>query len=537
MKFVSGAILLSVVWVCSFGANAAPDVPRANRHGLIIGVGAYQDPRIAPLRGVGHDVSNARQMAEQMGVPTPNLTVLQDGEASSQRIRSELRALADRVRDGDRVFVYFSGHGARYAPLEASATCREALVPWDADASRSESLLGEEEIAAELAPVYAKADKVFIFIDACHSGGVRATTRSAGQTPEPDELAPKFTILGTASQCRLASNVRTRSVLDGARTRGAPGRNVVQFASSRPDEVSLDSPDFGGLATSSWRYCSTYADDKDASGNLSVQEIADCVQLRINSRLAGHPRFSGQTVQVSGNADFAPVLHGPAETIGPSSTAVTVPSRSLPAGAGAAASVEVAALPSNATAPAQTAGTPQFPLFPLESVVAQSDDRHLVSVEYPKKPLTIGRDYFDLSVASNRGGYVHLILQSSDRQNTYILFPNTLDQANRIRPGEVMRLPRASWKLQSQGPVGRNRMLVLVTDAPRDLSGLRGSPTGPFVKTLSDQAASRSLAWIIGSAKGSSERGCARDLASKDLIYVDQCSDSFGAALIEFDER
>lgn len=522
--------------IFSVSSEATERAARGNRHGLVIGVGAYQDSRISPLRGVVHDVSNARQMAEQMGVPPSNLIVLQDQDANSKRIRDELSALARRVRDGDRVFVYFSGHGARFAAPEVRGACREALVPWDADPSRPSSLLGQEEIASEMAPVYAKADKVFVFIDACHSGGVRATTRSLGQATPEEELVPKFTVLGTASQCRTASNLRTRSVLEGARSNGAPGRNVVQFASSRPDEVSLDSPQHGGLATSSWRYCSTYADDKDGSGNLSVQEIAECVQRRIDSRLESHPRFSGQTVQIAGNVGFAPFLPSTAQT--PSSPLIAAAAPSSPT------AIDRLGNAGTYVAPAPIAGAPALatsprpaPLFPLDSVVAQSDERHVVTVTYPRTPLKIGRDYFDLTVTSNRGGFVYLILQSSDQQSTYILFPNSLDQENRVQPGEPLRLPRASWRLKAQGPAGKNRLLVMVADAPRDLSSLRASATGPFVKTLSDMAASRSLAWLVGSASTSSRPLCSAEFASKDLEIVSQCSDSFGATIVEFLEQ
>ena len=175
--------------------------------------------------------------------------------------------------------------------------------------------------------------------------------------------------------------------------------------------------------------------------------------------------------------------------------------------------------------------------FPLESVIAQSDARHIVSVQHATTPLAIGRDYFDLQVKSSRGGLIHLILQSSDGVSTYVLFPNALDQNNHIRANEWLALPRPTWRLQSQGPAGSNRLLVMVTDAPRDLSQLSAMPSGPFVKTLNDRIASQSLAWLVGTSTGSTASKCASDFASKDLNYVEECSDSFGARIIEFLER
>lgn len=531
-------VLMVMGLICQI-VVASQEPTRASRHALIIGVGTYEDARITPLHGVVHDIANARQMAEQMGVPQQNIRVLQDRDASAARIRAELRDLAARTRDGDRVFLYYSGHGARFAPAQSPGACREALVPWDASLARRGNLLSQEEIAAELDAVYAKADKVFVFIDACHSGGVR-TTRTVVAADTDQQWSPKFTPLGSGDDCRMASNVRTRSVQDTARQKGAPARNVVQFSSSRPDEVSLDSPQFGGLATSSWRYCSTYAEDADSSGSLSVQEIATCTQRRIDEKLSANPRYSGQHVVVTGNADFAPALFTPetgrtASTSG-STSGSGAPSMT-PAPAPTPETRPVAALPGSASSVTVPTGSKGPRLFPLESVIAQSDERHVVTVQHPSTPLRIGRDFFDLTVSSNRGGYVYLILQSSDNESTYVLFPNGLDQANRIRPGERLQLPRPAWRLQSQGPAGRNRLLVMVTDAPRDLSLLRTSPQGPFVKTLADMAAARSLSWVIGSAKPTASGQCATQLGSKDLHYVDECSDSFGATIAEFFER
>lgn len=518
----------------------APELQRSNRHALIIGVGQYADARISPLLGVVHDVANARLIAEQMGVPAKNMHVLQDREASSAQIRSALRELASRIHDGDRVFVYYSGHGARFSAADEPDVCREALVPWDAEVSSPKTLLSQDDIAAEMAAVYAKADKVFVFIDACHSGGVRATTRSTAAGTKEDQLVPKFTPLGASGQCRLASNVRTRSVQGAARTRGAPGRNLVQFSSSRPDQVSLDSPQTGGLATSSWRYCTTYAEDIDRSGALSVNEIAACVQRRIDERLANSTRYSGQNVVVSGNGEFAPSLTQISQAPSlPPSEAVALGSAQTASNSSAPLQTVSPQGPSIAVAPARPVPLQlQKPVrFPLESVIAQSDERHIVSVEFPRTPLRIGRDFFDLTVSSNRGGYVYLILQSSDNATSTVLFPNAIDQRNQILAGERMKLPRPSWRIQSQGPAGTNRLLVMVTDAPRDLSLLRASPEGPFVKTLSGGTAAQSLAWVIGSAKESSSNKCSAQFASKDLQFVEECSDSFGAAVIEIREQ
>lgn len=524
-------------------ANHEPPPARANRHALVIGIGNYIDPSISRLKGVVHDVENARGIARSMGVPESNTRVLQDAGATYENIRSALREVAARVRDGDRLFVYYSGHGTRFPSSTSQSQCREAFIPANASRQNARPLLTQEEIAADLAPAYAKADKVFLFFDACHSGGIQArqsNTRSKRQPSSDelsDELEPKFALLDGPAHCRIPSNVRTRTARQEAVSRGAPANNVVQLSSSRPDEVSLDSPATGGLVTSAWRYCSTYAEDVDNSGTLSVGEISSCVQDRVDKRLKNQDKFSGQHLVLSGATDFAPFRDSP-----PILDAPEPPSdRTVqPAGPLTSPTVESSrqAEQTATTRPHTEQTGISSPLkpsrFPLQTILAQSDARHVVSVERKAGPLKIGRDFFDLRIKSSRGGYVYLILQSSDNESTYVVFPNALDQNNKIAPGEWLRLPRPSWRLQSTGPAGTNKLLVIVADAPRSLAELRAKPDGPFVKTLNDRSAAQSLAWVVGNAAGHSLEKCATEFASKDLEYVEHCSDSFGAAVVEF---
>ena len=84
---------------------------RVNRHALIIGVSRYADAKVAPLPGVRIDRQSATQMAQAMQVPAGNITYLQDEQATGDAIRKALRDLTERVQDGDRVFIHYSGHG------------------------------------------------------------------------------------------------------------------------------------------------------------------------------------------------------------------------------------------------------------------------------------------------------------------------------------------------------------------------------------------------------------------------------------------
>jgi Domain of unknown function (DUF4384) len=60
------------------------------------------------------------------------------------------------------------------------------------------------------------------------------------------------------------------------------------------------------------------------------------------------------------------------------------------------------------------------------------------------------------------------------------LFPNQLDKRNRIKVGETLRLPRASWPLEAGGPAGTNRFIAVVTKSERDFANSGIQSDGVF---------------------------------------------------------
>ena len=86
-----------------------------NRAALIIGIGQYSEAsNTDTLHGVPVDMLNARRMAKEMGIPNSNIVELRDSQATKENIQREFKKLAEKVKEGDRVFIYHSGHGTRY---------------------------------------------------------------------------------------------------------------------------------------------------------------------------------------------------------------------------------------------------------------------------------------------------------------------------------------------------------------------------------------------------------------------------------------
>lgn len=184
---------------------------------------------------------------------------------------------------------------------------------------------------------------------------------------------------------------------------------------------------------------------------------------------------------------------------------------------------------------------PQPPLAPpqltgaqaLRQLFEQRDGKRRVQVQLGKNPMRIGQDRFDLSVQSDRAGYVYVASAGSDNQSLVLLFPNELDGHNRIESGQQLLLPRPSWPIKAAGPAGRNSLLVLVSDSPRDISRLGKAPGSPFARNLNDVQGRAQWGLLMGQSASSGQAACHHATARPNPTL---CSDAYGAAWLSVDE-
>lgn len=478
------------IWLLAWGLCAALDAaaqPAATRSALIVGVSTYASPEVPALAGVPADLLSARRIATAMGIDEAHTTVLRDAQATKAGILAALETLAASATEGSRIFVYFSGHGTRWFEPQRQG-CMEGLLAYDRQA------ITNEEIASRTRRMSAVADKVVVLFDACHSEGVsnaRASTRSIAS----GALTPKFYLKGgaDASACSQPSNLKSRSLLAEATRLGALSENFVQITSSRADEVSFDEPGQGGLATQAVRDCLLgQGVDLDASGAISVREVEQCAQRIVERKLQAFADLKPHHITVSGNRNLVPVAVSrppPASVAAVPVPPVVVlvppppamPPPALPAPPPLAAPVVAPALASLAT---------------LQEIEAQRNPRRRVDVTLSKPALRIGQDALHLTLRASHDGHVYLVLLGSDRKSFYLLFPNGLDQDNRIRANQALTLPRPDWRLVARGPAGTDHLLVLVADTPRSLAALSEAPpdaAAPFTFALNDPSGRSAL--------------------------------------------
>ena len=571
LKGSSGATLAAVTQMetgrsggnNNMSTTGVRSIPKASRHALVIGIGEYSASGVSNLNGVKHDMVSAKAMANAMSIPDANITYLRDREASAASIRSAIADLNDRVRPGDRVFVYYSGHGTRWVdPQVDPNSCTEGLLASDGQA------LTNQEMSRLLSPLAGKADKLMVFYDACHSGGVaNQPLRTRSLQNAGLILTPKFSSQVSSDMCAKPANLKTRS-LSGEMTRqGIQAENIVSIAASRPDEVSFDDRQRGGLATTAWRDCLLgMAKDLDGSGSTSVNEITLCAQDKVSQSLSAFPDILGQHMTIGGNRDFVPatfnrefltaslssVMPAPVATaasseikidINATSSSPAVPATSVPVAvvtpppapsAPVVPSVTtlVTAEPALPTAPVATAKPAEL----LRQLHGQRDASRVLSVQAGSTRLKINQDPLRLTINSPRDGYLYLILAGSDQNSLYVLYPNAVDGNNAIKAGETVVLPRSHWRVTAAGPKGVDTLMAIVTDSPRDLGSLKGDKAGPFVKTLLTPEGKSSLQLFLGNSENANESVCQDGGLTRNLKVSLACSDAFASQLLNIEE-
>lgn len=400
---------------------AASGLAQAENHGLILWIGDYGNQRLN-LPGIDLDAQNARKIALAMGVPSQNIKEVANAQLTRSNVAGELSGLAARIKSGDKVFVYYSGHGHQGKGV-GGARCTESLV------TRGPELLPDFEMQDALAKLGAKASQVVMMNDSCFSGG--AATKSL-DTRNLDGAVAKFypdeikgnTAVTDNYQCGDATNKMTRNLEPlAAKT------NVLYVAGSTDTQVSY-ATSRGSAATLAWVACLTNGNaDTNRSGSINGKELQACAQRYIDSNF----KFR-QTIMLQGDEEL--------------------PLSFASSGGGGGSG--------GGSAPVNAAQA-------LQDIRAGASKDFQVSLTPASNSMRIKQDFFDFKVSSNRSGYLYILQVGSDGKTFNMLFPNKLDQNNQIAAGNH-QFPRPSWRVRSAGPAGTSQLLAIVTQTPKEMT-------------------------------------------------------------------
>lgn len=163
----------------------------------------------------------------------------------------------------------------------------------------------------------------------------------------------------------------------------------------------------------------------------------------------------------------------------------------------------------------------------LDDLVAHADAHIEVRTVPAKARIVIGTDLMQFRVSSNQAGFVYVFLVGTDSTDLQLLFPNGLDRNNRIDAGVPLTLPRKGWEITAGGPPGVNRIVTMVSRAPREF-GAAGLQAGATIAQF-DPARAR-LLWAAappGQAAFAGQASCPAGAP---------CEAGYGATLMQIEE-
>ena len=265
---------------------------------LLIGINEY--PKFAPrgqLTGCVNDVQAMRQvLTGPFGFPEDHITVLTDGQATQDAIRGAMKALVQRVGNGDIVVFHYSGHGSQMTDLEGDEPdgLDETIVPYDSGrAPHPNRDIKDDEIYLWLKELTGKTSNVTLVFDCCHSGTItREILDPFGSeirwiepdTRPADQLPP--------------SPIPSGLLLDGGRDVGASGwlplgERFALFAGCTRDEKAFEIEEKKGVRHGALTYFLAQELLK-AGPDTTCRDVFEAVAPLVSARYPDqHPQLEG----------------------------------------------------------------------------------------------------------------------------------------------------------------------------------------------------------------------------------------------------
>ncbi|MDJ0908271.1 MAG: caspase family protein [Woeseiaceae bacterium] len=243
------------------GVSIAPDnaiaADRNNRYALIVGVSEYPSLEGKDLYGPANDARLVADTLTNWGFERGDIRIVADGVEGAElptraAILDAMEDLIDDVRDGDFVYLHFSGHGSRQPVVvrgdgasEEPDNFDEIFLPrdigyWDDGTDAVENAIVDDEINYFITNLRNNGAFVWIVFDSCHSGDM---TRSI----EPDgELDREIDFLELVRPAERDDALAVLEEAESSQVRSRGAREAEHSFSG--DDAALDDDAAGYVA-------------------------------------------------------------------------------------------------------------------------------------------------------------------------------------------------------------------------------------------------------------------------------------------------
>lgn len=450
----------------------------AHDRAMVIGVGQYPG-LLGPdgqsgglnLQGPPLDAQNvAAMLVHDLGYREEDVKVLVDAQASRAAILDTFQTwLIDGTAPGDRVFFYFSGHGAEVSLRSGGKIhLTTGLVPADArsEVSATATTGGGFILGAQLGRLVRKLEgrEITIVADACHSGSLtkdanaaRATNRAIRTiTPNgPIDLDP-----GEITDDLVQESKTGVRLLDFNIRGGEPMPDLAVWSAATIAQLSWDSPT-GGIFTNAFIE-GLRGRAVNVTGSSKITASALLAYVRDEAKL-----FCEKNKEC---AEFTPDLIAPDSYR--AKVLVPYPSEEPP-------------LADDGTVPPDG---PQL-VDLAQGVLSHTNDFPIAAEVLPSKRVKLNTSV-TFGIKSAEAGQL-LVLDTGPDGKLRMIFPNPYSKAaNRrgeIRAGAPLTIPDESYPFEfTATDAGPGTLIVLVAEEGTDFGAiLAGTPAFDALTTPS----------------------------------------------------
>jgi len=223
-------------------------------HALLIGINDYHPKsNVSSLEGCVNDVHRMESYIKTYYKDLkPKIKILTNEEATRNNIIENFNSeLADKVKDNDVAFFYYSGHGSYNLPAKEfkkfdSRNQDETLVCYDSRL-KGKYDLADKELAVLISKIQEGAE-IIVMVDACHSGSItrtlaqRSYKRKFAKNSESDKPRPLKTYLAEDDQYYFKQFKKNGSL------KIPMARHIALSACGRLEEA-IEYPEGSGLFT------------------------------------------------------------------------------------------------------------------------------------------------------------------------------------------------------------------------------------------------------------------------------------------------
>lgn len=180
-------VLIPVIGMLILVTYFSPNIWAGTKRALLIGIQNYKGSGLKSLKGPYNDLELVKQMLlDKFDFQEKNIIKLMDKQASHSRLEKAFSDFAELIKEGDFVYIHYSGHGARTPDTNGDEHPQEYDQTWVSYGSRTGAVKGkdrydilDDELYEWLIPIFDKTEHAVFVSDSCHSASV---TRGEGPT-------------------------------------------------------------------------------------------------------------------------------------------------------------------------------------------------------------------------------------------------------------------------------------------------------------------------------------------------------------------